>query len=247
MNNVTDLLRSHRSIRKYTEEPISEEVLEDILSTSQWAPSSHNTQAYSIITIKDQQKKQKLSTICRGQKYVANCAIFLVFCVDYYRVHLAAEMNDLSMNIEETNDLVTGAVDAALVGENVLIAARSHGIGGVMIGEIRNNLAEVADLLQLPPFTFPLFGMCLGYPEPTEIPGQKPRLPTPTAIHSETYKTENMIEELAKYEIDSASYYTKRTNGLKTTGWTKQISTYMGNRRNIKLKEFILKQGFDLK
>ncbi|MCM3713749.1 oxygen-insensitive NADPH nitroreductase [Alkalihalobacillus oceani] len=245
MNEVTQLLQSHRSIRRYTDESIPEAVLNDILRSGQWAPSSHNVQAYSIIAVKDPGKKQALSNVCAGQKYVANCPVFLVLCVDYYRLYQAGVMNNLPLNIEETNDLVVGAVDTALVGENILIAARSHGLGGVMIGEIRNNFDEVAALLKLPPYTFPLFGMCLGYP--AEIPEQKPRLPANVVIHEETYQTEHIPTGLLEYEKRSAAYYTKRTNGRKTTGWTKQISDYMSRQRGIKLKEFILKQGYGLK
>lgn len=114
-----------------------------------------------------------------------------------------------------------------------------------MIGEIRNNFEEVAALLKLPPYTFPLFGICLGYP--AEIPEQKPRLPANVVIHEETYRTEHIPAGLEEYEKRSAAYYTKRTNGRKTTSWTKQISDYMSRQRGIKLKEFIVKQGYGLK
>src|SRR4051794_1279665 len=91
-NELVDLLQSHRSIRRYKDQPIPTEILEEILTSAQWAPSSHHVQAYSIIVVDDQEKKKVLSEVAGSQKYVADCPIFLVFCADFYRLSLTSEM-----------------------------------------------------------------------------------------------------------------------------------------------------------
>lgn len=55
-----------------------------------------------------------------------------------------------------------GAVDAGIMAQNCLLAAESMGLGGVYIGGLRNSPNEVDTLLNLPPYTAVLFGMCLG-------------------------------------------------------------------------------------
>ncbi|MFD1039341.1 oxygen-insensitive NADPH nitroreductase [Virgibacillus byunsanensis] len=243
--HVTDLLKSHRSIRKYKNIGIPDDILKDILDTAQWAPSHHNVQAYSIIVIKDKQKKEELSSICAGQKYVRDCPVFLVFCMDFYRIHLACEMYGEKLEVDEVENIIIGSVDTALVAENVLIAASAHQLGGVMIGGIRNDPNKVSQLLNLPPYTMPIMGMCLGYPD--DIPWQKPRLPRQLAIHSEEYDYDSLKDGLVTYEDYSAQYYIKRTKGVKTTGWTKQISNYISQPRRKDLVEYLRKQGFDVK
>ncbi|ALC91400.1 NADPH-flavin oxidoreductase [Bacillus sp. FJAT-18017] len=243
-NETINLLQSHRSIRRYKPDPIPEDVLTEILACAQWAPSSHNVQAYSIIVVDDQDKKEKLSEIAGNQKYVAACPVFLVFCADFYRLSLTCEMWDTKFEINEVENVLVAAVDTALAAENTFIAAKAYGLGGVMIGGIRNNPDEVKNLLGLPPYTIPMMGMCLGYPD--QEPWQKPRTPKGAVVHYNHYKPkEDILEGLATYEEISSEYYTRRTNGLRTDGWTKQMAEYLSKPRRVHLKNFIKKQGFN--
>lgn len=244
-NYVLELLQSHRSIRKYSEKAVTNEVLKKLFTSAQWAPSSHNIQAYSIITIRNKAKKQQLSELCGNQKYIDNCSVFLVFCLDFYRLKQSSDMHGTVLEIDEIENLVVGAVDTALAAENLFIAARSLGLGGVMIGGIRNNPGEVSKLLKLPELTVPVMGVCLGYP--AQDVWQKPRLPQRIVVHEEIYQTEHVLEGLEEYDVISSDYYTRRTNGERTEGWTKQMAKYLSNPRRPNLREFIEKKGFKLK
>lgn len=242
-NDVVDLLQSHRSIRRYTDQPIPKEVLEEILTSAQWAPSSHNVQAYSVIVVDDQEKKKILSEVAGAQPYIAACPVFLVFCADFFRLSLTCEMEHTNFEIDQVENILVSAVDTALAAENALIAARSYGLGGVMIGGIRNNPDNVKELLGLPSYTIPILGICLGYPD--QEPWQKPRTPKAAVVHYNQYGTkEKVIKELEAYEEISADYYKRRTNGVRDEGWTKQMAKYLSRPRRAHLKEFIQKQGF---
>ncbi|WP_269432513.1 nitroreductase family protein [Gordoniibacillus kamchatkensis] len=78
-NQVIELLQSHRSIRTYTDEPISDDILKTLFESAQWAPSSHNLQAYSIVVVKNDETKRQLARLCAeegdSQKYVARCPV----------------------------------------------------------------------------------------------------------------------------------------------------------------------------
>lgn len=244
-NETVDLIQSHRSIRKYTDKPIPKEIIEEILTSAQWAPSSHHVQAYSILVVDDQEKKKILSEVSGSQKYIAECPIFLVFCADFYRLSLTTEMWNCPFEMNEVENVLVAAVDTALAAENALIAARSFGLGGVMIGGIRNNPTKVKELLDLPPYTIPIMGLCLGFPD--QNPQQKPRIPKNAVIHYNQYQSKKeILRGLEDYEEISADYYKTRTNGARQDGWTKQMAQYVSQPRRVHLKEFIENQGFHL-
>lgn len=243
-NEISKFLQEHRSIRKYTTDPISESILKDILTSAQWAPSSHNVQAYSIIVVKEQEVKQKLADLCGKQRWVETCPVFLVFCTDFYRLSLTCQMHSTEFKIDEVENLIVGSVDTALAAENAFLTARSYGLGGVMIGGIRNQPEQVSAILNLPPYTVPIVGMCLGYPD--DEPWQKPRLPQDAVVHYSNYRKENMINSLEEYEEISSDYYKRRTNGQRVEGWTKQMAEYLSKPRRPDLKKFIVKQGINL-
>lgn len=243
-NEVTRLIQSHRSIRKYEDKPIADEVLQDILGCAQWAPSSHHVQAYSVIVVRSSETKETLSALSGNQRWVKECPVFLVFCADYYRLQQACARHGEKLVADEVESLLVGAVDTALAAENVLLAARSYGLGGVMIGGIRNNSREVADVLGLPALTIPIMGMCLGYP--AQDVQQKPRLPQRAVIHEERYRTELIAEALEEYEQTTSDYYSERTNGQRTEGWTRQMADYLNKPRRAHVTRFIQEQGMRL-
>lgn len=243
-NCVTSFIQSHRSIRKFTQQPISDQILKEVIRSAQYAPTSHYVQAYSIIVVKEQDLKNKLANVSGSQKYVESCPVFLVFCADFYRLKLTSELYPNKFEIDEVENLIVGSVDTALAAQNAYITARSYGLGGVMIGAIRNQPKEVASLLQLPKLVIPIMGLCLGYP--AEDPFQKPRLPMQVIAHSESYQKDQMIKELKEYNSITAQYYIDRTNGERTEGWIQKMSSYLSEPRRKELKKFIIDQGIKL-
>lgn len=238
------LIQNHRSIRKYLDKPIEDSILNELLVAAQWAPSSHNVQAYSIIVVRNQETKNILSDYCGSQEWVRTCPVFLVFCADLYRLKVACEMNESNYALDGIENLIVGAVDTALAAENVYISAKAYGLGGVMIGGIRNHSQKVVELLELPKYVIPIVGMCLGYP--AQEPWQKPRLPQYTVVHEEKYNTEIIKKGLEEYDKISSDYYIRRTNGERDKGWTQLMADYISTERRLDLKEFIINQGIKL-
>src|SRR5690606_18447845 len=91
---------------------------------------------------------------------------------------------------------IQAVVDAALAAQNVAIAAESLGLGICYLRGIRNETAKMAELLRLPPRTFALVGMSVGYPaEPSRV---RHRLPMDVILHHEEYSDENLEDGLSR-------------------------------------------------
>ncbi len=171
MTPTIELICGHRSIRHFTDEPISEAQREAIINSARATSSSSFLQCSSIIRITDKALREELVTLTGGQKHVAQAAEFWVFCADFNR-HLQI-CPDAQLGLAE--QLLLGVVDTAMMAQNALTAAESLGLGGVYIGGLRNNIEAVTELLKLPQHVLPLFGLCLGWP--ADNPDLKPRPP----------------------------------------------------------------------
>lgn len=120
-----------------------------------------------------------------GQPYVVDNGYLFVFVLDDYRHNLINENVDFDMqtSFESAEGLLVGAIDVALVSENVALAAEDMGYGIVYLGSLRNDVARVKEILDLPEYAFPLFGMAVGEPADDENGAPKPRLPFEHVFH----------------------------------------------------------------
>lgn len=241
MNQVIDLLNNHRSIRKFTTEMISDETLNAIIEAAGSAATSNFIQAYSIIRVTNQENRKKLAEFAGGQTWVETCPVFLVFCADLKRAELACNVENKKMDPGYTEHFLVATVDVTLAAQNAMIAAESLGLGGVYIGGLRNQPDDVSQLLKLPEHVFPIFGMCLGYPD--EKPEQKPRMPVKMLLKDDYYSE----DDLNKYNEICSEYYKNRSTGSRDETWTHQIANMVSVPARPHMKGFLKKQGFDVK
>ncbi|MCF7824524.1 MAG: NADPH-dependent oxidoreductase [Candidatus Marinimicrobia bacterium] len=244
-NPVIETQKNHVTIRQFNEEPIETEMLEAILEAGRRAPTSSNMQAYSVIVIKDPLVKKRLSILTGDQKHVETCPVFLAFCADLNRLQQTCEMHDVEM----TNNLETfiiSTVDAALVGMSVQTGAESFGLGAVMIGAMRNSPREVADLLGLPRGVYVVYGMCLGWPEKSSIPPQKPRLPKELVIHHEKYSTNDASDLIHNYDKLLVKHYEALGRNLNPAAWSGVIARNLGRSIRPENLDLLGEMGFDI-
>ncbi|KYG31790.1 oxygen-insensitive NADPH nitroreductase [Alkalihalobacillus trypoxylicola] len=237
-----EVIQNHRSIRQYTDQQVSDEIIKDLLQSAKSASTSHNVQAYSIIIVRDVQKKKKLAELTGNQSYVEKCPVFFVLCADYYRLKKVSEWHNQPFEVNELEQVLVGGVDTALVAQNLLLAAEAYGLGGVMIGGIRNQPKEVAELLNLPKYTFPVMGLCIGYP--AQSPELKPRLPESATIFYDEYNEDQLEQAIKEYDQVTEAYYGARTNSQKGEPWSKQMAQHLSKPNRAHLESFIKNQGF---
>lgn len=242
MTLTIDLLQSHRSIRHFTDEPITEAQRAAIIDSARATSSSSFLQCSSIIRITDPDMREQLVTLTGGQKHVAQAAEFWVFCADFNR-HLQI-CPEAELGLAE--QLLLGVVDTALMAQNAFTAAESLGLGGVYIGGLRNNIESVTELLKLPKHVLPLFGLCLGWPNKS-IPQYeeitKPRLPADLVVHENSYQPVNM-ELLHEYDEQLAEYYMTRATNNRRDTWSDHIRRTIIKENRPFILDYLHKQGW---
>jgi len=245
MNNVIELLKAHRSIRKFTTQPIDEALFTRLIEAGQAAATSSFLQAATIIRIRKPETRQQLALLAGKQPYVATAAEFMVFCADLNRAGNYCRKYGKDFAGDFTEHFIIATVDVALTAQNIVIAAESEGLGICYIGGIRNNPGPVSTLLQLPQGVYPVFGLCLGYPD--QNPEVKPRLPMSVIVKDEVYNEVGDSETIAEYDLRIREYYRTRTGGGHGVSWSEQVAELLSEKCRPHMRQFLTDQGFTFK
>ncbi len=245
MNAMMQLLQSHRSIRKFTDQTVADDLVNEIIRCGQSAATSSNLQATTVIRVREEATRRKIAQLAGDQQYVVTAGAFLVFCADLHRPGIACELQGGHFTPGMTEHFIIATVDVALFAQNCAIAAESMGLGICYIGGIRNDPATVAQLLALPDQVYPVFGFCMGYP--AQDPEIKPRLPLPMVLKEEKYDDDQDIAGIDAYDEKLAMYYRTRTGGTKESCWTREMKALVGKESRPHMRGFLNSRGFLMK
>ena len=225
-NDIIAAQLAHRSVRKFLDAPVDDARLQAIVAAAQSASTSSNLQPWSVIAVRDPERKARLAALANGQKFIDEAGLFLVWVADLGRARRIAEREGAPLDgADYLETTIIGFVDTALAAQNAVVAAESLGLGAVFVGALRNNPLEVADELGLPPHTIATFGLAVGVPDPTENAGIKPRLPQEAVLHDERYDAAAADAHIAGYDESLADY--NRRYGLDGT-WSGRVLTRLG-------------------
>ncbi|MDR5859919.1 oxygen-insensitive NADPH nitroreductase [Halomonas eurihalina] len=245
MNPTIELMKSHRSIRQFTEQRIPRETLLELIRAGQAAATSSHVQAYSVIHVKNSSNRERIAELAGGQDYIVSCSDFLMFCADMKRPTEASERTGAAVTRGTTEQLLVASVDTALMAQNVALAAESEGLGICYIGGIRNNPEAISDLLRLPKHVYPVFGMCLGYPNKENFPEVKPRLPVEAILKEDVYTDDT--EEVAAFDESMRRYYSQRSVGRKDSDWSHNLTPLFETKLRPHMRDFLVERGFEMK
>lgn len=250
-NETIDLQLEHRSVRKFLPADITDAQLELIIAAAQSGSQSSNLQVWSVVAVRDQARKERISEALGGHPYIENCAVFLVWTADFNRNTRIVEAKQGTEvdSIGYLENTLVSFVDSGIAGQNALLAAESLGLGGVFVGSVRNDPLAIAKELDLPEYVFPVVGLAIGVPDPTEAASTKPRLPQRAVLHHEQYDADAWESASAEYEQLLAEYYADY--GRENYSWARTLNRRIGSVEGMhgrhQIRAWLAEQGFESK
>ncbi len=166
MNETIKSIKERRSIRKYKENKISKEILEELVDCARLAPSARNAQPCDFIIITKKETMKKIGEIIPNGPFIESANACIVIFGDSLNHHL----------IE----------DGSASTENILVAAQSLGIGACWVaGYNRTYNNKAKEILGIPGDKALVAFIPLGYPD--EIPGKRNTRSLKEIVHWEKY------------------------------------------------------------
>jgi nitroreductase len=222
VNDVIGTMLKHRSVRAFADRALPDDILQIVAAAAQSASTSSNLQAWSVIAVRDAQRKARLAAHAGNQKHVANAPLLLVFIADLSRLRRLSNAQDMEgLGLGYLEAFLVALTDAAFAAQNTVVALESLGLGCCYIGGMRNQPEAVAQELELPPEAFAVFGLTVGYPDPNVITDVKPRLPAQVVLHTERYQAESDAA-LAGYDATMNEF--QRLQQMQEWKWSAQAS-----------------------
>lgn len=228
-NPVIRTLLDHRSIRKYTDESPSDEVVEMIVRAGQQAPFA--SQYYSVLLSRDRERNPW------------KAPLLFTICVDSHKFELIMKRRNWKLVTNDLTLMLFGIQDAALMAENMVVAGRSLGLGSCFLGAAPFRAEKIAEKYNLPKRVFPLVQLVMGYP--AEDPPPRPRYPLEFTLFEDSYpklSDDKVLKAMQKMDEGylAQDYYQKGNFKIPLVGdreetftfddysWTEHISRKWG-------------------
>lgn len=214
-NPAIQTMLNRKSIRKFTSENPSDEVITTIVQAGQQAPFA--SQLGSLLLSRSR------------EKHPFKAPLLFTICVDAHKWELIMERRDWQMIADDLMLLIMGMQDAALMAENMVIAAEIFGMGSCFLGAAPFHAQKIIKQYKLPPRVFPLVQLAMGYP--AEDPPPRPRYPLEFVLFEEQYPdfSENTIQD-AMDQMDRGyleqDYYLNYKAMIRLTGERKDNFSY---------------------
>lgn len=172
MNQNLQFIFRRRSVRRYTDQPVADTVIQDLLEAAMAAPSAVAKDPWHFIVIRNRDTLLKLTGFMPNAQMLKQAPAAIVVCGDVEKAHDKQESYMLQ--------------DCSAAIENTLLAAAALGLGSCWLGihPRKDRMQGIRDLFRLPDHIIPVAGIALGYPE--EVPAPRTRYQG-GCIHSEKW------------------------------------------------------------
>lgn len=214
---------NHRSIRKYKNTPIDENLLNQILEAGIRASNTGNMQAYSMVVTRDKDVKDLLWECHFKQDMVKEAPVIITFCADLNRFHKWCRQRNANPAYNNFLWFYNASIDAVLASQNICLAAEARDLGICYLGTTTYMADKIIDILNLPSLVVPVTSIVMGYPG--EVAELTDRLPLEGVIHNETYKQYTTGDIDSIYEDKDTSEETKELLEINKKETLAQIFT----------------------
>ena len=185
-----------RSIRKYSDKPIDDRLLKQLLTSAEQTQTMGNLQLYSVIITRDKSKKAALAPAHFNQPMATEAPVVLTFCADYNRSTQWCMQRRATPGYDNFLSFLNAAIDTLLYCQTFCNMAEQQGLGLCFLGTTIYNPQQIIDTLRLPQLVMPIATITLGWPD--EEGSVSDRLPINAIIHNEEYQAYSP-EDINKY------------------------------------------------
>lgn len=182
---LDNIIKNRRSVRKYLDRPVPDNLIDKILDTARFAPTVWGHQPWEFVVVKNTETKKQLVKTSGNQNWMLGAPVFIIVCIN---------MKIAGVRFGERGEKLYGIQTTAMATQNILLAAESLGLGACWVAEFSENTVSV--VLQCPDYIRPAAIITLGYP--AEKPAAPARQPLEEIVHKEIFgKTK--LEEKVRY------------------------------------------------
>ena len=185
-----------RSIRKYSDKPIDDRLLKQLLTSAEQTQTMGNLQLYSVIITRDKSKKAELAPAHFNQPMATEAPVVLTFCADYNRSTQWCLQRRATPGYDNFLSFLNAAIDTLLYCQTFCNMAEQQGLGLCFLGTTIYNPQQIIETLRLPQLVMPIATITLGWPD--EEGSVSDRLPINAIIHNEEYQAYSP-EDINKY------------------------------------------------
>jgi nitroreductase len=168
--SALDVIFARKSVRSYTDQPVSDEQVETMLRAAMAAPTGMNVQPWRFVVIRDQAVKEKLAGPRGGM--IAQAPVVFVICGETTLMRKPFGQPDAeAVEVENGN----WTQDCSAATENLLLAAEALGLGAVWTAAhpYADRVNPIREALGLPENVTPLCVVPCGYPAGDDQPKDK--------------------------------------------------------------------------
>ncbi|TAN38817.1 MAG: nitroreductase family protein [Nitrospirae bacterium] len=158
--DIPEAIKGRRSIRKFSTDPLSGEMLETILEAGRWAPSGMNNQPWRFAVVRDGKLRQQISSLTHYARVVLSAPLLIPVFLD----------KETSYHREKDIQ----AIGACL--QNMLLQIHALGLGAVWLGEILKSREELRGLLGLDDRYELMAVLAVGHPAESPKPTSRKSL-----------------------------------------------------------------------
>lgn len=178
-------LLTRKSIRKYADRDVSEELLNRLMTEAARTQTMGNLQLYSVVVTRSDEMKAKLAPAHFNQPMVKGAPVVLTICADFNRTSFWAKCRNAVPGYDNFLSFVNAATDALLYTQTLCNLMDEEGLGYCYLGTTVYQPQAIIDALALPQLVMPVATLTVGWPD--ENPALTDRLPLESFVHQETY------------------------------------------------------------
>ena len=189
-------LLTRRSIRKYSDQAVSDELLNRLMNEAARTQTMGNLQLYSVVVTRSAEMKAKLAPAHFNQPMVTEAPVVLTICADFNRTSSWARCRKAEPGYNNFLSFMNAAIDALLYTQTLCNLMDEEGLGYCYLGTTVYQPQQIIDLLHLPQLVMPVATLTVGWP--AEQPPLSDRLPLESFVHQERYN-DYLADDIDRY------------------------------------------------